>query len=316
MKAAAVQMTAALGEVEKNLESAKKLAEQAFAAGAEWVVLPEFFPTAMGFSPAMDRALAADADPEAMLVSLAVKHKGVVGGSFIHRRGRDFYNTFALALPDGTVQYHDKDQPTMWENCYYRGGSDTGILDTPAGPAGVALCWEMVRTRTARRLRGKVNLVVGGSCWWDLPRGIPLLGQRLSARMDEIMDQTPPALARLVGAPVVHAAHAGEFSCRLPLAPGVPYQSRFVGRAMIVDGEGNVLARMGKEDGEGFILADVEPGLVSPTLPLPHRFWIPRLPRTIRLAWAYQNAHGKWTYRLRTRRKCGEERKSMRGDLF
>lgn len=57
----------------------------------------------------------------------------------------------------------------MWENCYYIGGSDDGILETTAGNIGVALCWEFMRTRTVRRLLNRVDLVVGGSCWWTIP---------------------------------------------------------------------------------------------------------------------------------------------------
>jgi len=57
----------------------------------------------------------------------------------------------------------------MWENCYYKGGHDDGVLDTPAGRVGVALCWELVRIQTLRRSIDKVDLVAGGSCWWDLP---------------------------------------------------------------------------------------------------------------------------------------------------
>jgi len=47
----------------------------------------------------------------------------IVGGSFIASRSGEHYNTFVLAMPDGSTAFHDKDQPTMWENCYYLGGS-------------------------------------------------------------------------------------------------------------------------------------------------------------------------------------------------
>ncbi|MHA1884331.1 MAG: nitrilase-related carbon-nitrogen hydrolase, partial [Promethearchaeota archaeon] len=53
MRVAAIQMKAELGNVEVNLKSAKKLANNAFNDGAELVILPEFFTSAMGFHPKM-----------------------------------------------------------------------------------------------------------------------------------------------------------------------------------------------------------------------------------------------------------------------
>src|SRR5262249_56616867 len=98
-----------------------------------------------------------------LLRKLAREHNGVVGGSFLAKSGRDCFNSFLLVFPNGQYYRHDKDLPTMWEKSYYIGGSDEGVLATPAGPVGAALCWELIRSQTARRLVGKVNFVVGGS---------------------------------------------------------------------------------------------------------------------------------------------------------
>lgn len=92
-----------------------------------------------------------------MLVRLARQHGAYVGGSMLMQRGDDVYNTYCLAGPDGRVQMHDKDQPTMWENAYYIGGSDDGVMETEYGMAGVAVCWELVRWRTIRRFAAGVH---------------------------------------------------------------------------------------------------------------------------------------------------------------
>ncbi len=303
LRVAAVQMKARLADPDQNLEIAERLAREAFRQGAEWVILPEFFTTAVGFHPKMlDAALPLEGRPMEMLKGLARENNGVVGGSYIALRGRHSYNTFVLAMPDGKTFLHDKDQPTMWENCYYLGGSDDGVLDTPAGRVGVVLCWEFVRTRTVRRLLGRVDLVVGGSCWWTLPeRRLPGIPAELHERNLQIMIQTPGRFARLLGVPVVHAAHAGEFDGRLPLFPGFPYRSYFLGETQIVDGAGNILARMKGEDGEGFVSAELN--LLEkqePTEGLPKGFWIPKLPRAFQLLWTIQNLHGRSYYRWRT----------------
>lgn len=304
MKVAAVQMKAALGDVRFNLEKARGLIREAFRQGCEMVILPEFFPTAVAFHPSLLKAAMPLEGPAPQLMrEMAVEHGGYVGGSFIASVGRDNLNVFALAFPDGRYATHAKDQPTMWENCYYRGGKDEGILNTPLGPVGVALCWELVRTRTARRLRGRVDLLVGGSCWWTVPdRAIPLPGKR-KAHLEnlEVMRETPVRMARMVGVPVVHAAHAGEFTARMPLVPFLPYRSYFLGDTMIVGPTGEILAHLERKDGEGIAVAEVEPGRVEPQEEIPPGFWIPRLHPLIKLAWHYQNAHGRAYYVINKR---------------
>ncbi len=299
MRVAAVQMTARPARVEHNLERAAELVEEAFRLGCEMVVLPEFFPTAVCFSPAMDAAARPlDGPVTRMMLEAARAHRGYVAGSFIATRYGDNFNTWVLACPDGSSFTHDKDQPTMWENCYYRGGADDGVLETPLGPVGAAMCWELVRCRTARRLRGRVDLLIGGSCWWGLPGpAVPLPLKRSTARRNlEIARETPARMARLLGCPVVHAAHAGEFACRLPWAPLLPYRSGFLGETQIVDAAGEVLARLPREAGEGIAVAEVKPGRLEPSEDIPGGFWIPSLPPLIRLAWLYQNLHGALYY--------------------
>jgi predicted amidohydrolase len=304
MKVAAVQMDARVGQVDKNLESAERLLESAFDQGCEMVILPEFFTSGVAFHPDMLKAALPLQGPALELLrSAARRHGGYAGGSFIASRQGNNYNTFVLAFPDGGYLTHDKDQPTMCENCYYLGGEDDGVLETPMGPVGAALCWEMVRTRTVERLRGRIGLLVGGSCWWDLPdRRLPLPAKKRTQRKNvAIMADTPVRMARLLGVPVVHAAHAEDFECRMPLLPGVPYRSRFLGDSMIVDGRGQVLDRLRREDGEGIATADIEFGALEPGEEVGEGFWIPELPLLIRFAWGYQNAHGCSYYKRKLR---------------
>ena len=308
MKVAAVQMSARLADVDHNLERAGALLERAFGQGCEMVILPEFFPSAVAFHPDMAGvAMPLEGPALELMAGAARKHGGYVGGSFICSKGADNYNTWVLLSPDGSRWMHDKDQPTMWENCWYVAGSDDGVLETPLGNVGVGMCWELVRTRTVRRLRGKVDLLVGGSCWWDVPdRAIPIPGKHAaSERNMQIMIDTPARMARLLGAPVVHAAHAGDFEAGMPMLPGPPYRSHFLGETQVVDARGKVLARLRWQDGEGLAVADIEPGRVPPSEEPPSGFWIPGLPWLIRAVWQYQNIHGGLYYRRRRGSNAG-----------
>lgn len=305
LRAAAIQMAATLGNVPENLERADRLVEEAAGRGAEIIILPEFFTTATAFHPSlMGAALPIRGKATELLLEKAKKHQAYVGGSFISSRGGERYNTFVLAMPDGSTAYHDKDQPTMWENCYYRGGHDDGILPTPLGPMGAALCWEFVRNRTVRRLMGRVDLVVGGSCWWTVPQGWPPrhFWEWHHRKNLKVMAATPSTLARLLGVPVIHAAHAGEFRASMPLMPGVPYESFYLGETQIVDATGVILSRMTREEGAGVVVSEVALGRTAPGMTPTTSFWIPRLPALFRIVWTYQNIHGTGYYRRMKRR--------------
>src|SRR5699024_5602815 len=134
----------------------------------------------------------------ALLRQLATRHHVTVGGSFICR-DHDGHNrnAFFLVGPDGRILgRHDKDLPTMWENCFYVGGSDDGIIETSDATVGAAVCWEFMRTQTARRLRGRVDIVVGGSAWWSIPPWPPRqLFQRLEQNNARTAAQIVPAMA-------------------------------------------------------------------------------------------------------------------------
>ncbi|WP_256465439.1 nitrilase-related carbon-nitrogen hydrolase [Halorientalis marina] len=110
-----------------------------------------------------------------MLIGLATEYDATVGGSMLLTRDGDVYNTYCLATPDGTIQTHDKDIPTMWENCFYVGGGDDGVVETPHGNAGLAVCWELIRQQTIDRLAGQVRYAITGNHWWSLPDNWPLV---------------------------------------------------------------------------------------------------------------------------------------------
>lgn len=298
IRVAAVQLHAEVGAVASNLSHVESLAREAFRQGAEWLILPEFFPTAVAFSPLMLTAWQPLDGPALQLMrNLARAHGGVVGGSFIAKSGADCFNSFLLVFPDGQYYRHDKDLPTMWENCYYVGGSDDGVLDTPIGPIGVALCWELIRSQTPRRLHGRVGAVVGGSCWWDLRWPVSERHIEQQRALIDLLRSAPANLARMLGVPVVHASHVGEFQGLVPGDESSAYVSRYLGETQIVDATGQVLARMAHEDGEGVICAEISPQTtLAGDLPIPSGFWSAELPPIAQKSWEIVNQFGKEYY--------------------
>ena len=298
-RVAAVQIHADLGNVDHNLEACERQADRAAAEGAAWIALPEFFSTGVAFDTTLSQQAApVDGAPARLLSDLARRHGVHVGGSALVRDDDGHVrNAFLLAGPDGEILgRHDKDLPTMWENALYVGGTDPGRIETDDLTVGVALCWELLRTQTVARLADQVDLVLGGSGWWSIPEWPFMAGAE--ARNARRATTAPAVFARHVGAPVVHAAHAGEFSCDFPATP-VTYRGHCEGGAQICDADGTVLAFRGRDEGDGVVVADVEAGR-SPGAPASDRFWLQRRGAIPALVWAYQNAHGRRVYdRLR-----------------
>jgi predicted amidohydrolase len=298
VRIAAIQLDARVGDIAANLEACERLALDAVRAGAEWVILPEFFTTGVAFLPELaDAALRPDGEATALLTGLAREHGITAGGSFLCRDDDGHArNAFFLARPDGLVGRHDKDLPTMWENAFYVGGSDDGVMSANGLDVGVAMCWELMRTQTVRRLRERVDIVVGGSCWWSQPDWPPrAVTRRREAVNERQAVGAAPRFTRFVGAPVVHAAHCGRVESPMPWSP-LTYRGHFEGGASVSDAQGRVLAFRDRRDGEGFAVADVEPGRTAPAEPVPHRFWLHRRDPLAAFVWNYQRAHGRRWY--------------------
>lgn len=304
MRIAAIQLEPVIADVAANLSACERLADEAAAAGAEWVALPEFFTTGIAFDERLaECALAPDGAAAAMLAAVARRHGITIGGSFLCRDpDGDVRNAYLLVLPDGSVAgRHDKDLPTMWENAFYVGGSDDGVIAAGAITVGAAVCWELMRTQTARRLRGRVDLVMAGSGWWSVAPWPPRrLTARMEARNERLATSVAQRFATFVGAPVAHAAHAGPIACPMPPIPGLAYRGHLEGGAVIADAHGRVLARRDRRDGAGFAIADVEPGRIEPDRQIPDRFWLHRRQPVAALAWNAQRLHGRRWYRRNT----------------
>jgi predicted amidohydrolase len=101
---------------------------------------------------------------------------------------------------------------------------------------------------------------------------------------------------------VVHAAQAGEFEGLTPGNETLPFVSRFLGETQIVDGHGNMLARLAYEDGEGVVSADITPGRVKgDPAPIPQDFWTVELPAGTLQAWEHFNRLGRDYYATKFR---------------
>ena len=340
IRVAAVQMHATLGEVDTNLENAERWVRLAMREGARWIVLPEFFTTGIAHHPT--KLLSAyrplDGAPMQLLKRLAREGDVYVAGSFLARSGPDVFNTFVLASPAGEVYTHDKDFPTTdIESTVYAGGEDdefvkelgrhatvaskqpvlsrpenikSAVFALPNGmTAGAALCWEQCRYRTARRLTGRVDLVLAASGWpflsQNVSRATPGAG-RGALDAGEAIRETPRRLARLVGAPIIHASLVGDTWNSAGSVLGGEGVLRFSGESQVADAHGRTLARRGYGEGEGLVVAEIETGRVEPTESIPSdATWTLEVSPPNQQVWATSGAAGREAYLHSTRPQRG-----------
>jgi predicted amidohydrolase len=312
-KIAVVQPALKLAEVEANLAHLEDLIRDAHREHNPAVII---VPEAVSSPNVYSRRLLhgprpIDGQPFQLITRLARELDCVVGGGFLAVRGKHAYGTYVLAEPDGSVHLHDKDIPTAWEQNYYVGGDDDGVVFSATLGAKVGLMsgWEWARNRTSGRVRaGGAQLVLGGMCWPSFPTNWPGPLRLVTTREHDLWcaqaQALPGQVARITGVAVAHASHVGPITGETPLAPGLSWPTVMVGESQICDRDGTILARLSLDDGEGHVSADVDIRPAAPLDPVGDAFWIPKMSLLTHAAWHGMNAHGALRYKVRHARKA------------
>lgn len=310
IKAAAIQLEAKSGDVAGNLESVESLCKQALEKGARLIALPEFFTTRITFDDSVyDSVLPVENEAVDLLLGFAKHYGCCIGGSMLVADQGEVYNRYYFVESNGKIHTHDKDLPTMWENAFYAPGNDDGYFDTEIGGVGAAVCWELIRSQTVKRLAGNVDIMMTGSHWWTLPNNWGALFERVGASTAQynryLCENAPIELSRLLGVPVLHANHCGAFETLSTCLPGttlgLKFKSKFVGNTQIIDAKGQVIASRRADDGEGIVVADVDLSLNSPSQSLGDQFWIPSLPLLLKFSWVQDRSWAKSYYHRKGR---------------
>lgn len=306
IKAAAIQLEAVVGDVATNLGRLEVMIKEAVSQGAKLIAVPEFCTSRLPMSVSAAKAvLPTDNLVVDLFKGLAAKYQCWIGGSMLVYEAGEVYNRYHFFEPNGDIHTHDKDFPTMWEGCFYTGGDDDGVFETELGGVGAAVCWELIRNGTARRLLNRVGVAITGTHWWSVPSNLWPLNKLLTGLGEvnrQLSIQAPVEFAQRVGVPVIQASHCGEFNSHLLLIPGLPlalpYRTEYVGATQIVDAQGKVLAKRDTREGAGIVYAEIELGAQEPLKIIEEDFWMPKLPWLIRAYWGQQNACAKPWYNM------------------
>lgn len=312
IKAAAIQLEATAGDVATNLQRAEAMCLDAIAQGAKVIALPEFFTTRIALYDEVFKAVLPSQNIALdMMKRLARQHQCWIGGSMLIVDGNDVYNRYHFVEPDGSVHLHDKDLPTMVESAFYTTGKTDGAFKTKLGGVGAAVCWEVIRNQTARRLLNKVDMVITGTHWWTVAHNWETLNNTIFSGMHErnskISEAAPSELAQRLGVPVIQASHCGQYHTRHLLFAGanasLHYETEFVGATQIVDAQGRVLASRNTKEGPGIVASEISLGRENPSKPIADTMWIPQMQAMALLNWYQQNWAGKSYYEREGRKK-------------
>jgi N-carbamoylputrescine amidase len=308
LRLAAIQMVSVNGQVAENLTRAGHWAKLAAERQAEVVLLPELFSTGFEMNAHAWNAAEPQGGPtESWLVATARRHDYFIGGSYLERRGNDFFDTFALAGPTGIAGRVRKRHPCSVEAYIFKRGDDPHVIETPLGRFGVAICYDSsLREVWDRILASSPDLLL-------IPMSAPtpartlLYGQRKIDAFHASFYDGATQSARLLGIPCAMSNKWGPWDTGLPgLIPklALGHQcSSFPGFTHVANSDGRELARVA--DGEDVAVATVclDSSLKRQSLPPERerfRPWIAEVPPEYRFFAFFEALGRRWYARARS----------------
>lgn len=277
IRVASVQLEHAAGDKAANLKKIRHFVARAADREAEIVVFPECCITGYWFLRKLSReeigALAepvTDGPSSRELMALAAEHKMTVGAGLIEIDSDGvLYNTYVVAMPDGSCAVHRKLH--CFISAHMSSGSEYTVFDTPYGcRIGVLICYDnnLVENVRITALKGAEILLAphqAGGCQTGDPHTMGIIERRL---WDE-REKNPQAIEAELRGEKGRAwlmrwlpARAHDSGIFLVFSNGVGVDDNEVrtGNAMILDPYGRILAETWKA-GDDMVVADLDPSL-------------------------------------------------------
>lgn len=257
IRVAAVQMTCESGDKQGNLCRAAALVEQAAARGAKLVLLPELMPGGYTLTEAIwDTAEPFNGMTTKWLHGLGQRLGIFIGTSFVEADGEDFFNTFALATPEGSIAGRvRKCPPASFEAYFFRAGNDNHWIDTPLGRIGVGICYEnALYERYCELYDADIDVYLRPFSGASFEAKFPVRQKDVDFLNAALRDGTAET-ARIMGIPVVMANKVGRLVTSLPA--GFPDQDvGFPGFSAVADSDGRLLSQLPSGQ-EGVVVGNV-----------------------------------------------------------
>jgi len=244
VRVAACQLSLSIGDVEGNRRQASAAVEDAAAAGARLVVLPELTPSGYVFTDETEaRSLAEPLDGETVREwsELAGRHDVVVVGGICELGPEgELRNSAVLVDASGLRATYRKTH--LWDresDVFVPGGDQPPVVDTAAGRVGLLVCYDLEFPEWVRRPAVAGAEVIAAPTNW--PTESRPAGER---PMEVVRVQAGAAVNRVY---VVAADRCGR-------ERGVDW----VGGSVIVGPDGYPLAGPAAADTPQLLVADID----------------------------------------------------------
>jgi N-carbamoylputrescine amidase len=233
------------------------------------VVCPEFLTPGYAYERAMWHA----AEPrggitERWLSNLARRHGLYLGAGYLEVEADDFFNTFALAAPDGSILGRVRKQSLpAYEGWIFRGSDLPKTFESPLGRIAVGICHDNHTGAFFARLReDQPDLLLMPHSAPCAPFGVELMRAAVS--------EIGPYYARAFGIPTVLANKAQDRSItRVPGLVPLRIALEFPGLSSISDSNGELRARASGADGVIVSSVALDPRAKRRPERLNHFYW-------------------------------------------
>lgn len=286
-RVASVQMESTPADKEANFQKVASFTERAAKEGVRLVVFPECCLTGYWFIRNLSTdqlATLAETIPDGpstrRLVGLARKHGISLGAGLIEAgEGGAFYNSYVVALPDGTVHRHRKLH--AFEHEAVRSGNDFTVFDLPDGfRVGVLICYDcnLIENVRLTALRGAKILIAPHQTGAVRSKNPHLMGL-IEREVWDNRHQDPVALQReFLGDKgrgwlmrwLPSRAHDNGLFLIFSNGVGVDDDEIRTGNAMILDPYGRILIETAAA-GDAMVVADLDGSLLDQAT---GRLWI------------------------------------------
>jgi predicted amidohydrolase len=270
IRVAATQVEVRHLDLERNLDTHRRLIEEAADAGCDLVVFPECSVTGHNGSAEVTQLAEPKDGPIFQAVAASAQACGVVVGyGFCELHRGTHYNAYALVGPDGLLGLQRKVHASDDEFFRFRQAYEWDVAELGRCRAGVAICHDSDFFESWRVLALKgAEVVLLPHANRTMPAGGGLLtfdGRGREVGDDDLLRAQRELLAERPVPPRLHDALARDNAVFAVFSDQVGFDghSSHVGGAYVLAPDGTLLARSEPGTATGWIAADLDPLLLE-----------------------------------------------------
>ena len=279
LRVASVQFESLPGDKAANFRKIETFVERAAREKVRLIVFPECCITGYWYirnlSVAELEHLAEptfDGPSSRRLIELAKRFEMTIGAGLVEAvPGGEFYNSYVVAMPDGSARRHRKLH--AFEHPSIRSGSEFTVFDIPDGfRVGVLICYDcnIIENVRLTALRGAEILIAPHQTGGCRSRNPHLMGV-IDRRIWDERHTNPGAIERELRGEkgrgwlmrwLPSRAHDNGLFLVFSNGVGVDDDEIRTGNAMVLDPYGRILAETGKA-GDDMVIADLDASLLA-----------------------------------------------------